>query len=471
MTNNPANPKAETGKAKAEAEAEAEKVEMEKNVKDFSDKKVVPGKKENNIFDFEAQSLKALNTIVIFIIVGFFCSIFYSFQAASTLKIITIIVTTLLVAGAALLGGGLLGFLFGIPKKLQQNTTTNDAYQENTNLEQISDWLTKIIVGLGLTQLAKIPAALQNYSDFTAPGLGNFDHGNVFAIALLLYFLICGFLLTYFWTRLYLAGALTIADRAAQKDINKQSEADMKAFGIVSDQLYPPDPQNPITEAQLNDAIKNASDKMREVIYVQSNKFIQDHWVIADMLKRIIPIFQALIPYDKESNYSHSAYLGHALKEQGQDDWSEALINLNKAIINRPWPNYDVWIELDRAEGSIKNDENFKKDQASTDSKDKILNDLKVAAKDPEQRDNISMNPRIINWIKLNPNDFINVVPKLIDLTEQEARDNLINAKIALGEKITQPNSDKVGRVVQQDPPEGTIIMGDSTVKITVGSQ
>ncbi len=54
--------------------------------------------------------------------------------------------------------GFLVGFLFGIPRVLQGEDVLPGQQPEyrqrvNTNLEQISDWLTKIIVGLGLVEL------------------------------------------------------------------------------------------------------------------------------------------------------------------------------------------------------------------------------------------------------------------------------------------------------------------------------
>src|SRR6185503_13654313 len=59
-----------------------------------------------------------------------------------------------LVALAPAAVGALLGFVFGIPKTLQSNAPPaadgKAAYQVNTNLEQISDWLTKMLVGVGL---------------------------------------------------------------------------------------------------------------------------------------------------------------------------------------------------------------------------------------------------------------------------------------------------------------------------------
>lgn len=63
-----------------------------------------------------------------------------------------------LIASASFLAGGLVGFLFGIPRAVQGSTAPSGAtqYQANTNLEQVSDWLTKIIVGVGLVQIGRV---------------------------------------------------------------------------------------------------------------------------------------------------------------------------------------------------------------------------------------------------------------------------------------------------------------------------
>ncbi len=71
--------------------------------------------------------------------------------------------TALLVAATAMASGALLGFLFGIPRSLQadRDATREDSapLSQNTNLEQISDWLTKILVGVGLVQFGAIGSA------------------------------------------------------------------------------------------------------------------------------------------------------------------------------------------------------------------------------------------------------------------------------------------------------------------------
>lgn len=117
------------------------------------------------------------------------------------------------VAGiASFMVGGLLGFLFGIPRyaaSLAERELLADAdvkYKVNTNLEQISDWLTKIIVGVALTQFSTIG----NWIADVADRLGNAlmrtpaDAGDAVALGLLLLTFVCGFMFFYIWARVYL---------------------------------------------------------------------------------------------------------------------------------------------------------------------------------------------------------------------------------------------------------------------------
>jgi hypothetical protein len=127
--------------------------------------------------------------------------------------------------------GSLVGFLFGIPRTLQsgstasatgpQKATSGDQdsksagdYQQavNTNLEQISDWLTKILVGVGLTQLQNIPQKLMGLAAYFQSGIG----GNApITLTIVLNSMVFGFFAGYLLTRLFLAGAFSGADRAA----------------------------------------------------------------------------------------------------------------------------------------------------------------------------------------------------------------------------------------------------------------
>ena len=136
---------------------------------------------------------------------------------------------TLLWVFACFAIGSLHGFLFGIPRVLQDFTPPTEpqdpnadtlransigrkltyTMRVNTNLEQISDWLTKIIVGLGLINLKEAPQHIARLSRYIANSNGTTEFS---AGALFLYFTILGFLGFYLLTRLYISGALERAE-------------------------------------------------------------------------------------------------------------------------------------------------------------------------------------------------------------------------------------------------------------------
>jgi hypothetical protein len=76
----------------------------------------------------------------------------------------------------------------------------------NTNLEEISDWLTKIIVGVSLVEIKTAQAKLQDAAGFIAQTLGGSSQTS-FAYGLMMYFAIAGFLGSYLLTRLFLQRA------------------------------------------------------------------------------------------------------------------------------------------------------------------------------------------------------------------------------------------------------------------------
>ncbi|MBQ0957910.1 hypothetical protein KAK06_02960 [Ideonella sp. 4Y11] len=84
----------------------------------------------------------------------------------------------------------------------------------NTNLEQISDWLTKIIVGVSLVEADTLLIKMQAAAAFMAKSMGNAEDSapaESLALALLVYFLATGLLGSYLLTRLFLQEALNRA--------------------------------------------------------------------------------------------------------------------------------------------------------------------------------------------------------------------------------------------------------------------
>lgn len=146
-------------------------------------------------------------------------------------------------AGAALAIGALAGFIFGLPRSLTsaeaRELSRRDAepaampegamvsnggasagtsgrptgYGTNSNLERISDWLTTIIVGLGLINLPSLTGSIELFGDRVAGSFG--FGGKLFGISCGLYFLILGFLLSYLNTRTRIVLLFTGNDLAA----------------------------------------------------------------------------------------------------------------------------------------------------------------------------------------------------------------------------------------------------------------
>ena len=140
-----------------------------------------------------------------------------------------VIAQGLLLLGGAGLVGGVLGLLFGIPKSKSDPAATrppatnsseaaaDNRYAANTNLEQISDWLTKIIVGVSLTQVPTIRTEFVSAAEYFGKGLVASSATDVtaaaVAAAILIYGLSAGFLAGYLLTRIFLPGAFSRADQ------------------------------------------------------------------------------------------------------------------------------------------------------------------------------------------------------------------------------------------------------------------
>jgi hypothetical protein len=137
----------------------------------------------------------------------------YGAAAAPTDHRVVAVVSAFLAAAAPFSLGVLAGFLFGIPKTLQEAPATNGKpshrTQTNTNLEQISDWLTKILIGVGLTQLTVLPGKVQDTAEYLADAINSKSPGTGAVVTMILvYFAIAGFLWGYLVTRLILQPAL-----------------------------------------------------------------------------------------------------------------------------------------------------------------------------------------------------------------------------------------------------------------------
>ncbi|MFC4035857.1 hypothetical protein ACFO3J_30960 [Streptomyces polygonati] len=164
---------------------------------------------------------------------GLLALVLYAARSGETVSVLG---AGLLIIGATLAVGGAVGFLFGIPKTFTgraeetwadgQEPPERDIrpyprsggqsrYAANTNLEQVSDWLTKLLIGAGLTQLGALSRYFKRLADTLAPSLGGRDDSAAFAAMMVTEFLLLGFLGGWLATRLLLASALSRADHRA----------------------------------------------------------------------------------------------------------------------------------------------------------------------------------------------------------------------------------------------------------------
>ncbi|MDX6587219.1 MAG: hypothetical protein QOI31_1692 [Solirubrobacterales bacterium] len=114
----------------------------------------------------------------------------------------SILATGLLALIGAMAVGGLIGFLFGLPRTSTE--TSSGRLKSNTNLERVSDWLTTILIGIGLIEIDQLAQGIGDAADEVALGLGSTGSPSTVALALILYGLIGGFVGSYVLTRVTL---------------------------------------------------------------------------------------------------------------------------------------------------------------------------------------------------------------------------------------------------------------------------
>jgi hypothetical protein len=130
-------------------------------------------------------------------------------------KAVEVFAAGTLMALAATAIASLVGFLFGLPRYSESGPPGSriaeaDArdpglYAPSNNLEQVSDWLTKLLIGAGLVQLGHVGRWLGRFIDELAGAFGSGSSeavltAKVLAASLLAYYSAFGFLFGYIIT-------------------------------------------------------------------------------------------------------------------------------------------------------------------------------------------------------------------------------------------------------------------------------
>jgi hypothetical protein len=189
--------------------AEPDKKRENTNKSTSADKK---GSKKR---DKKKEDAAAWLVLVAFLFTVTLVLIFLAWAIASA----RLLFVELLIAAAAMIVGGLLGFLFGMPRAGSPVETGDDlagstvTYRPSNNLELVSDWLTKLLIGVGLVEIKQLSGVLKAIGGAVENSFnGAPDRTNAITQAVVVTFVVFGFLCSFLWTRIYYGRLQALAD-------------------------------------------------------------------------------------------------------------------------------------------------------------------------------------------------------------------------------------------------------------------
>jgi hypothetical protein len=174
----------------------------------------------------------AVLTFSIMTVLGFVGMGAYAVQFPSGGVVASVAAVSLVTAGAAALTGALFGFVFAIPRSRRRESygpeprsrpqgEEGSSYRVNTNLEDISDWLTKIMIGIGIAEFRQIASQILALVSFLEPGLGGRPSSGGYGLSLLTYFATWGFLVGYLSTRIYITPRFVEAEQSLTETVER----------------------------------------------------------------------------------------------------------------------------------------------------------------------------------------------------------------------------------------------------------
>jgi len=392
--------------------------------------------------ELQAALKKLLPFGIVAGVVGLFPLIIYGLSLPSE-DFFRVVGVGAMAAAAALMAAAFFGFLFGIPRSLQAETSRDSeqglrsGYRVNTNLEQISDWLTKILVGVGLTQIPKIGDAAGRLTASLAADIGAGPGQAVVIGGILVYFLASGFLGGYFLTRTVLTRAFTLSDAEMlslearmdrvekvskdAQDTSEQVARDVQALALVERLLNVTQEadgsQEPLpTDDQLRDAIRGSNPDVLRLVFSRARETRRTTWRSDKArMARTIPIFRALVELDSMERFHRPrGQLGYALKDQEVPQWRDAETQLDSAIRIRDraqetgFKLYDFNRALCRI---MRHRTSASGDGGNGPLLQQIISDLRSAAQEPGVLKRIRGDDRIRGWLESNEVAIDELVP------------------------------------------------------------
>jgi hypothetical protein len=320
----------------------------------------------------------------------------------------------IIAASACAIIGGLIGFLFGIPRYIRAKDSSGAVsvagggsdWGPNTNLEQISDWLTKILVGVTLVQFNEVRKTLEDIAKGLTQGLTGSSEPFAFAMGLILFFLGVGFPLGYLWTRLFLPGAYFRADNLLA-DIQKDLEVDRADKRLENLIVSHFDLAGPDQSEKLPDAVQKASKEGRTNAFWKAMQARKNGEESPNdrLIQRVISVFNALIKADTAKEY-HRTYAERGFAHLLLKENKEAQKSFADAIKYRGTPKYsnERRYELGLIIAKIRDNEDFgSKKPSKMEFKKEILGLIDFVQFDPSTKLLVSTHEDVRDWLKINP--------------------------------------------------------------------
>ena len=303
--------------------------------------------------------------------------------------------TIFAIAGTSLAAGGLFGFLLGIPNADERNsnstiTSSNtgdtnsnnrNIYQENDSLEQISDWLTKILLGAGLSQIASLGKALVSLENRINNSIDITNSIGFFGVTIFLTYLVSGFIGGYLWARFNVRTALAQRDNRlfelssiradvdtvdrGLKNVRSELKEDVDVALVLQEIFYiagpyPERDTQEVIRANLTRKLLAASPQARLDTFKYAQEMHANYWERdKGQIEKTIPVLKALIdaeekePVFNELVHRLQAELGLALKDRfnptredflASQQYLEAAIRIRNENEEDWSPNVRPWL-------------------------------------------------------------------------------------------------------------------------------
>ena len=218
----------------------------------------------------------------------------------------------ILIAGSAFISGVLAGYLFGLrpTDNSKKSGDQSSGPPPQTNLVEIADWLTKIILGAGLVQLTSLPGPIWKFANTMAMGVVEDPRvetpNPAIALAIMGFFSTCGLLYGYLWTRY-------------EDAVTSDAAGDASALALVDRWLNGRPAPDDQTRLDMMDAVKSASPAAKMRIFLQAEQHRKAS--TEDVNDRSLPVFRALVEADPQG-VVHRNRGQYALCPDGEEEGS-----------------------------------------------------------------------------------------------------------------------------------------------------